>query len=276
MKRVALLISGRAARYDVCLLPSLERAKQHYDVFMSLNDEDCFYYEHMRNRLAKWLRGVYIQPYVIPNNFSCAFIENDHRFAYQKIDGRWLPRNVLSHFFNDTNAFKMATEYSAANGFEYDVIMKYRADIIADLDAPNLAIDPTILYSVTPNCLFVTYGKHKVNTILQDWHWGSPAVMKLASSTYDYILRENANDNTYIFHYESNFVDNLVDKSVINTYVAIPYAVDMNRRLFDSSWNPTNVIDSRKVNCKGAQPYIDIKSITRVEDLPVIKVLPGN
>jgi len=273
-----MIISGRATRYDACLLPMLEKTRHQVDLFMSINDDDCFYYELMRTRLAKWLKGVRIQPYVFPDNFKCIFIENDHRFAYQKIDGKWLPRNVLSHFFNDTTAFRMACDYAADRGFEYDVVMKCRADLIGDLDAVSfLNFNPNTLYSVVANCRFTTFGKHKTNVILQDWHWGSPAIMKLACSTYEYILAENTKmDGDYLFHYESNFADNLIDRGVENEYIGIPYAIDMNRRLFDATWDPNNIIDSRKINCKGASPFIDIRTITNLEEMPNLPVLPGN
>ena len=40
--RIALLITGRAARYDVCLLPILQNTPYHdIDIFMSINDEPC-------------------------------------------------------------------------------------------------------------------------------------------------------------------------------------------------------------------------------------------
>jgi hypothetical protein len=58
MFRVALLISGRAARYEVCLLPFLENIDEtqyKIDLFMSINDEMCPYYENMIKRLQKWL-----------------------------------------------------------------------------------------------------------------------------------------------------------------------------------------------------------------------------
>lgn len=273
-----MIISGRAARYDVCLLPMLEKTHHPIDVFMSINDEDCFYYEVMRTRLAKWLKGVHISPYVFPENFSCKFIENDYRFCYQKINGKWLPRNVLSHFFNDTNAFRMACEYAAAQGFEYDVVMKCRSDLIGDLNSITLTeIDPNVLYSVRPNWAGATFGKHKTDVVLHDWHWASPGIMKLACSTYEYILQENAKKGgDYLFHFESNFVDNLIDRGVANKYVCVPYAIDMNRRMFDATWDPKNITDSRKVNCIGASPFIDIKTIATLEDIPVIAVLPGN
>lgn len=278
MTRVAMLISGRATRYEACLLPMLEKSRQQFDVFMSINDEDCFYYEVMRTRLAKWLKGVYIQPYRMPDNFQCKFIENDYRFAYQHLDGKWVPRNVLSHFFNDTNAFKMASDYAALNGFAYDFIMKCRSDIIGDLDKVCFSdSNPGVLYSVFANCRFKTFGKHNADVVLQDWHWGDPVVMRLACSTYEYIMEESAKSGgDYLFHFESNFVDNLIDRGVKNQYVDIPYAVDMHRRLFDSTWNPSNVTDSRRVNCACASTFIDIKTITNLNELPNLPILPGN
>jgi len=42
--RIAMLISGRAARYEVCLLPILEACGYTIDLFMSINDIDGLYY----------------------------------------------------------------------------------------------------------------------------------------------------------------------------------------------------------------------------------------
>ena len=46
-----MLISGRAARYDVCLLPLLIKNNDiTIDIFMSINDENenCNYYNEMK------------------------------------------------------------------------------------------------------------------------------------------------------------------------------------------------------------------------------------
>jgi hypothetical protein len=278
MKKIALIISGRAACYDICLLPMLEKLSFHVDLFISLNDTECFYYDVMKERLSKWLKGIYINPYVFPEGFKCHFNEGDYRYAYQKIDGVWLPRNVLSHFFNDMNAYNMACSYSYENNFEYDIIMKYRSDIIsniADINFDNF--DPSKLYSVYPNCMFETFGKHKTSIILQDWHWGSPMIMKVACSTYEYILNENNRLNgQFLFHYESNFADTLLDNGIHNIYIHIPYAVDMNRRIFDSTWKQDDITDSRKVNCEGCPAFVDIHSLKCIEDFPKLTLKPGN
>ena len=67
--KIALLISGRSARYEVCLLETLKNTSYDVDVFMSINDEECKYYEIMRKKLSKWLKGLYINPYNVPDDF---------------------------------------------------------------------------------------------------------------------------------------------------------------------------------------------------------------
>lgn len=278
MKKIAVLISGRATCYDICLWPMLEKLPFHVDLFMSINGNECFFYDVMKERLSKWLKGIYIKPYEFPEGFSCNFIENDFRYTYQKINGVWLPRNVLSHFFNDTNAFNMACKYSQENNFKYDIIMKFRADIIGNLNDINYDdFKEDILYSVFANCQFETFGKHKSNVILQDWHWGSPEIMKIACSTYDYILNEAKKVNgNYLFHYESNFVDNLIDNGIKSIIFKIPYYVDMNRRIFDSTWKGDEILDSRVHNIQGSPPYVNIYSLKCIDDFPKLTNIPGN
>jgi hypothetical protein len=79
--RIALLITGRAARYDACLLPILQNTPYHnIDIFMSINDEPCKYYDIMQQLLAPYLKGLYIKKYEIPKdifNIICNQIIND-------------------------------------------------------------------------------------------------------------------------------------------------------------------------------------------------------
>ena len=77
-----MLISGRAARYEVCLLPILEACGYTIDLFMSINDTDGLYYTVMREKLAKWIKGLYIHPYVIPADFKTEFAYGQFQMYY--------------------------------------------------------------------------------------------------------------------------------------------------------------------------------------------------
>ena len=69
--RIAMLISGRAARYEVALLKILENTNYHdIDLFMSINDKntDCKYYQTMKIALKKWIKCCYINEFKIDQN----------------------------------------------------------------------------------------------------------------------------------------------------------------------------------------------------------------
>jgi hypothetical protein len=272
--RIALLISGRATRYEVCLLPILEACKYDVDVFMSINAEDCDYYASMRIRLSKWLKGVYIQPFTIPDGFQTNFID-DHRHCYQLIDGQWLPRNQLSMYWNDRNAFQMACDYETEHKIQYDCFMRFRADII-NTQLPSLQpIDQNEikLYSIYPLCMFTSFGIHTRQIISSDWVWGNRKTMAIYCNTYDYVLNKNKERNgSYIFHFESNHTDCMVEHGVPIEYVHIRYNVDKHRKVFDTNWkrNEQGVYeDSRKVHIPGAHEYIHPTKVISLESIPV-------
>jgi hypothetical protein len=273
--RIAILISGRAARYEVCLLPILINCKYDVDLFLSINDEDCEYYKVMRAKLEPWLKGVYIQPIVFPTGFECVY-QQHYMYAYQKIGDKWLPRNQLSMYYNDKNAFEMATKYENEHGFEYDTFMRFRSDI-CNTQIPNLTPlekDELLLYSIDPLCKFISFGKHKVPIVSSDWVWGNKKTMSLYCNTYDYVLEQNTKaKGKYLFHFESNHTDCMIDHGVKIKYVPVMYHVDVNRKIFDKNWKKDEhgqYADSRKVLPQGAHEYIDIKSVKSSEHIAVI------
>ena len=267
--RVAVLISGRAARYNQCLLPILEKAPYDVDLYMSINDSPCQYYEIMKEKLSPWLKGVYISPYIIPDGFENEFIDDD-KHCYQYINNKWVPRNELSMYWNDKNAFSMATAYADNNGFEYDAYMRFRSDIFNTV-LPNVGIinkDTYLLYTIYPHCMFDSFGIHKRPIISSDWVWGNRKTMAVYCDTYNYVLETNTKmDHKYIFHYESNHTDNIVHNNVDICYVHIDYNIDKNRKIFDVNYEQ---LDSRRVRCVGVLPSIDIKSLSSYEDVPAI------
>ena len=108
-----MLISGRAARYEVCLLRVL-RKNQHIIIlneFMSINDENenCNYYNKMKEDLKLIDKVLLYKKYNIPEDFFNLFDKtiSKHSLA-QFINGKWVPYNVLSMLYNDNNAYNMA------------------------------------------------------------------------------------------------------------------------------------------------------------------------
>jgi len=264
-----MLISGRAARYDVCLLSILEAFEYEIDLFLSINDNDGLYYKVMREKLAKWIKGLYIQPYKIPAGFKTHFVQGGWQMYYQRIDGLWVPRNQLSMYYNDTNAFKMACDYSAQNGFEYDLFMRFRSDIF-NVTIPKLVPDDPstlVLHSIVPLELNTSFGKHRSKPVSSDWVWGNKKTMAVYCNTYAYVLKENELSNgKYLFHFESNHTDNMVENGVQIQYHPIRYDTDANRKLFDDTWkiNEDGSINDSRFNLprNATVRYIDSSTIS--------------
>jgi hypothetical protein len=233
--RLALIISGRICRYEVCMLPFLQN-NTHYniDLFISINDDDSDYYNIVRSELAQWLKGVYIKRYVFPDDFV-----HTHPYTpyYVMMDGKYKPLNQMSMYFNDMNAYNMAIKHSVNNNFEYDCIMKYRADMI-NTTMPDLSnINSNILYSIEPPCWFVTHGIYKKMCVSDAWCWGSPSIMKQYCDTYNYVLDTlKKQKGDYYIAFEDCITDNCYDKKMEIVFVKIHYSLDANRRAFDGKF----------------------------------------
>jgi len=163
----------------------------------------------------------------------------------------------------------MACDYSVVQGFEYDIFMRFRSDIF-NVGIPKLSLvdsNTIVLHSILPLGIHTTFGKHKRRAISSDWVWGNKKTMAIYCNTYEYVLKENNKMNgTYLFHFESNHTDNMVDNSVQIEYHTISYNVDANRKLFDDTWKlnedgSTN--DSRQILPRNSTVrYIDNSNIT--------------
>jgi len=276
--RIALLISGRAARYEVCLLPILENSKHQIDLFMSINDEngDCDYYKEMQQTLAKWLKKCVISKYEVPQSFIDVFKPEVHWVCLQKINNRYVPHNVLSMFYNEQNAFKLATEYADSNNIEYDYYMKYRTDIILD---PNIFenLQPIMndrLYINTPICKFrLEHSIHKVDCICHDWLWGKREMMTKWAGIYDYIFEMNNKYNgEYYIAFEGCITDYIMSNNINYETVYYSYQLDRNRRIFEKIWENAGSNECRDIrinNIPGALLPIDIRSVTNTKNIPI-------
>jgi hypothetical protein len=270
--KIALLISGRATRYEVCLLPILENSKHEIDLFMSINGEECEYYEEMKETLKPWLKGLYIHPYVIPEGVEFNFEPIPNA---QYINGKWLPFNVMSCFFNDHNAMNMAVNYETENNIKYDCFMKFRPDIYIQSIPEELSI-PTPglkIYSIFPLCHFISNGIYKVPIVSGSWDWGNKESMLIYCNTYNYILQKLKETNgTYYVASECSLTDNIYENNVPYEYVRYTYGVDINRRVFDKNFSydsQGNKLDSRDNYSNINSEYVDIKTVKNTKDIPL-------
>lgn len=273
--KIALLISGRATRYESCLLPFLQSQDGvDIDLFMSINgDPDVEYFKIMQDKLQPWLKTIHISSYNLPNNFkyNCS-----NKALCQLINDQWMPYNSMSMYYNDYNSFNLAVDYANKNSIYYDYYMKFRADIITDYKLSK--IDPpsnkNILFSIVPNCSFISHGVYKESIISDMWVWGNLDIMKIYCNTYNYVLKMNEKtNNEYYIAGEDCITDNVYDNNLNIKFVSIPYALDANRRIFDKTWLPNSngvIQDFRQHNIPNAFPIMDIESVDTLEGLPVI------
>jgi hypothetical protein len=122
--------------------------------------------------------------------------------------------------------------------------------------------------------MFTSFGIHKRDIISSDWVWGNKKTMSVYCNTYNYVLEQNKKANgNYIFHFESNHTDIIVDHNIPIKYCNIYYNVDLQRKIFDKTWNKNEdgaVNDSRKVLPSNQCILLDIKSTLDTYDIPPI------
>jgi len=282
--KIAVLISGRAARYEVCLIHALEKRKYDYDLFISVNDEPCKYYEIMEERLKYWIKGLKIKPFLLPEDFENHY---SHPIAgwspKQNINGKFVPHHVMSMFYNNTEAFNMAIKYADDNGFEYDSYLKFRSDIVID-DFPNIQkTDNLLIYSVIPvQCNFTvpilnrennSLGKH-VPIVSDCIAYGNRKSMKIYCEAYNYILETNRLlNNNYQIHGESCCTQNIYHNNVPVERFNYTHKFDRNRKIFDLTWENVGTEhckDNRIYNVPGSLSPIDIKTVETTDDIPPI------
>lgn len=157
------------------------------------------------------------------------------------VDGKYKPLFQMSMYFNDMNAYNMAIKHSVNNNFEYDCVMKYRADMINTTMPDLLNKNNNILYSVQPLCWVVTQGIYKTLCVSDAWCWGSPTIMKQYCDTYNFVLDILKKQNgDYYIAYEDCVTDNCYDKKMKIVFVKIDYGLDANRRAFDDKFGKKN------------------------------------
>lgn len=266
--KIALLVPGRAARYEVCLLPILQKTNHDIDLFMSINDnEDCEYYDNMKKNLSKWLKNIRFESYKIPEPFIFDVEFNKSLdFHHQIIDGKEVPYNQMSMYYNTFMAYKMATDYEDKQDIKYDIYMRFRVDIcnsqIPEILEP-IDKDELKLYCVVPNCDMTALAKHKVRVISDAWAWSNRKTMAIYCDTYNYVLSQLAITNgKYLVHYESGITDIIYDNKIPIIYKSIHYNLDRNRRIFETNTN------TKLAPIKGSLSPVDIKTLSNF-NLPV-------
>ena len=230
--RIAILISGRLKCYQSCLLPLLKSANYHIDLFCSINDIESEYYEIARKNLSPWLKSLYVHPYSFPDRFEKIFVNINTNLPEPK------PYNPMSMFFNDRNAFDMATKYADSNGFEYDAYMKYRSDIITSSLPEINTTDSYKIFSVVPWCNSTSpvvtrdplgYGID-VPWVSDAIVYGNRNSMQVYTETYNFCMEMlELFEGRYPCNFEPSVTQNTYDKFLIVEYFNKPYTIDPSR-----------------------------------------------
>ena len=248
--RIAILISGRIARYECCLLPILNNSNYHtIDLFVSVNDKntDCNYYNAMKINLQKWLKFISIKEFIIDKEIYDMF-NPDKQVNLQEINNKLVPYYTLSMYYNDMITYNEACKYADNNGFEYDIYLKFRSDIIADNIPENIIrpiADKTHLYSTIPECNFISLGIYNKPIVSDIYAWGNRQTMAIYCNTYNYVINKiKLYNGNYIVHGESSLTDNIYENNVEHSFHYYGYTLDKYRRMFD------NIVDSRYVDIK--------------------------
>lgn len=285
--RIALLISGRASRYEVALLKILENTDYHnIDLFMSINDknEDCKYYQKMKISLKKWLKSCYINEFKIDNNFYDEFDRNiaNNTSPCQLLNNKYVPLYTLSMYWNWNNAFNMAKKYADSNDFEYDCYMIFRSDIINCKIPKNIPIDDNnTVYYARPICHYPINKKQQIGyeglygklVMCDAWAWGSRKAMSIYCDTYDFAINKYKKlKGSYTIANEPCLTDNIFSNNVnhkINHWPQFEYHLDLNRRIFD---NPS--IDTKQPLSRFCKKKLQFVDITSIEDTKHIRAIP--
>jgi hypothetical protein len=250
---IALLISGRITRYEVCLLPILLNSGHHkIDLFISVNDknENGKYYDKMKEDLKEYIKFLKISEFVIDDEIFNLFNPNKSNATHgmqvnlQKVNNKYVPNNALSMYYNDMVAFNEACNYADINNFEYDIFLKFRSDIIAHNIPINICKPEKKiihLYSHEPLCSFISGGIYKKNAICDCYAWGNRESMKIYCNTYNYVISKIKEFNgEYYVAGECSLTDNIYENKVPHSFHHCGYRLDKNRRMFDDV-----TIDSR-------------------------------
>jgi hypothetical protein len=234
--RIALFISGRITCYESCLLPFLHKSPHEVHLYISLNaDPVNQYVQKSVVDLKQWLRGSYIHPFTLPENFVYTHPETQNFQFVKQADGttKLLPIHQMSMYFNDWKAMQMIIE----SGETYDLVMKFRADMM-NVEWPLLPLQippPMSLHMVKPNCHFPGFGESKKFVVSDCWVWGRIETMSLYCETYPFVLSKlEEKKGNYLIHYESCVTDNVCAKGLCYEFFPYKYILDKSRRALDS------------------------------------------
>lgn len=203
---IALYISGRTKLYDKWLIKQLENNKEDkIDVFGSFNEDENDNFISLINPInVNWER------YILPEKWS----NISHKHESTK------PQNMCSMYYNNKKAFELIEEHMKSNNINYDLIVKFRPDIMNEYLPTFFIPQDNEVYTPDEH----VFGWPAINDMIA---FGNFETMKVYSSMYDYI--DQYIDNGVLFHPETMLRYHLDDKGIIIKNFKYTYELDKER-----------------------------------------------
>ena len=170
--RIALYFSGRVYGFDEVYLKKIIQQfettfRQKVDIFISSNS-----HKESFDQFVEVFKPVAheFKDFVIPPEF----------FYYSK-QGRFCNLEDFSKmFYHNNNCFNMITSYMKEQHINYNIIIKFRGDIISEFD---LNLDPI----VNPNTVYIPPGNDAYDGLTDIWAYGDFKSMEKYSTIWQYI-----------------------------------------------------------------------------------------
>lgn len=227
---IALYFSGRVNTYEE-QIDYFKNLKDLYniDYFCSINGIQDEYHD-------TFIKELDIKSYFFEQHesiFDDSWISFPTHLSYADRD---YTLRMSSHFYNNKKAFELIEKYQEEHDIKYDIIIKFRADIISDEIFP-------IIQDIKPDYIYIPKewdwdwrGMHGINDHIA---YGSSEVMKIYSNLFPYI-KEYCSEHSRGYHPESLLLYHLQRNEMKIERFNYTYTHNKNRYVFKSH-SPTSL-----------------------------------
>lgn len=214
--RVGVIIGGRWNCHQDDIIPQVQSFLEKnptwwLDLHIAVNDDPCSKKIYMAD---KWMDAPFIA------SFTCtpSYVPQEHRNHLK--NGCTNICNTISMFYTNMKAFEQLVDYKC----KYDLVMKYRSDIVSQSlpDIPSFLGSPDNVVH-TPSCF--TWGGANDQIAI-----GNLAAMKEYCDAYKIVDHQLKHNTHYMIHPETNLMHHLQNKNIrIGTFL-YSYSLDDRRK----------------------------------------------
>lgn len=210
--KIAMYFSGRIISYEHCIA-NIIKLKDKYNItfFCSLNLPELTDYEYKFFELLNMNQNQYTFENLIAPDWIYTLDGQGHYMRREKMH---------SHFYNNKKCIELIHTYEKENNINFDIIIKYRADIVSNDIFPILHVNKNIIYIPHEN------DHTGINDQLV---YGDRDVMYIHSTLYDRIIHYCKNHNTP-YHPESLTLKNIIDNNINIQRFDFRYSLDLRRQ----------------------------------------------